>query len=275
MTAQIRAALTWAIVFATVACTAGPPAPTPPVPPPPASATASTPPPPTSEPPVSTTAPPTSAPSSLPPSLAGACWSRSPTDREVVALTFDAGGNDAGVAPILATLRRERVPATFFMTGRWAEVYPERAVAIASGFPVGNHTQTHADLTTLSRAAVTAEVVAAQRSLRRITGRDPRPLFRFPYGASNAQAIDTIHALGYGCIGWTVGSLGWRGTSSGVTVDAIVRAVHDGLAPGAIVLMHVGANPDDGSTLDADALPLVIRTIRAHGYGFVTLPEML
>jgi peptidoglycan/xylan/chitin deacetylase (PgdA/CDA1 family) len=193
----------------------------------------------------------------------------------VVALTFDAGGNDAGVASILATLRRERVPATFFMTGRWAEVYPDQARTIASGFPVGDHSQTHADLTTLSRAGVTAEVLAAQRSLRRITGHDPRPLFRFPYGASSAQAVDTIHALGYGCIGWTIGSLGWRGTSSGVTVDQIVGAVHDGLQPGAIVLMHVGANPDDGSTLDADALPRVIRTIRAHGYGFVTVPELL
>jgi peptidoglycan/xylan/chitin deacetylase (PgdA/CDA1 family) len=196
-----------------------------------------------------------------------------PADRDIVALTFDAGGNDAGVASILETLQGEGVPATFFMTGRWAEVYPDEARTIASGYPIGNHSQTHADLTTLSRRGVTDEVLTAQRSLLRITGHDPRPLFRFPYGASDQEAIATIQALGYGCIGWTIGSLGWRGTSSGITADSIVRAVHDGLRPGAIVLMHVGAHPGDGSTLDADALPRVIRTIRAHGYGFVTVTE--
>ena len=56
-----------------------------------------------------------------------------PATRRVVALTFDAGANDAGVAKILATLAREQVPATFFMTGQWAERYPGEAHPIGSG----------------------------------------------------------------------------------------------------------------------------------------------
>lgn len=48
-----------------------------------------------------------------------------------------------------------------------------------------------------------------------------------------------------------------------------------GLQPGEIVLMHIGSNPDDGSTLDADALPQVIDRIRAAGYGFTTLDALL
>jgi len=39
--------------------------------------------------------------------------------------------------------------------------------------------------------------------------------------------------------------------------------------------MHVGANPDDGTTFDADALPRVIDEIRARGYSFVTLDALL
>jgi peptidoglycan/xylan/chitin deacetylase (PgdA/CDA1 family) len=268
MTAQIRVALAWAIGLVTVACTAGPPAPTPPVPPPPATSIAT----PTAP---TVTTPPTSASPSLPASLAGACWSSLPTERPVVALTFDAGGNDAGVASILSTLRREGVRATFFVTGRWAEVYPEATRTIASRYPVGNHTQTHADLTMLRATEVVDEVRGAERSLARVAGIDPRPLFRFPYGATSVRAIDAIHALGYGCIGWSLDTLGWKGTSESVSAASIVRAVDAGLRPGMIVLMHVGANPDDGSTLDADALPRVIRTVRAHGYGFVTLAEAL
>jgi peptidoglycan/xylan/chitin deacetylase (PgdA/CDA1 family) len=43
------------------------------------------------------------------------------------------------------------------------------------------------------------------------------------------------------------------------------------LTPGQIILMHVGSNPNDNSTLDADALPRVIDELRARGYGFVTI----
>jgi peptidoglycan/xylan/chitin deacetylase (PgdA/CDA1 family) len=45
--------------------------------------------------------------------------------------------------------------------------------------------------------------------------------------------------------------------------------------PGEIVLMHLGSNPDDASTLDADALPTIIAELRAHGYRFVTLDALL
>ncbi|MET1058587.1 MAG: hypothetical protein ABWX84_03265 [Nocardioides sp.] len=45
--------------------------------------------------------------------------------------------------------------------------------------------------------------------------------------------------------------------------------------PGAIVLMHVGAHPRDHSTLDADALPRVIRRLRRAGYALVPLTRVL
>jgi len=47
------------------------------------------------------------------------------------------------------------------------------------------------------------------------------------------------------------------------------------LRPGAIVLMHIGSNPDDGTTLDADALPGTIDRMRAAGYSFVTMDSLL
>lgn len=74
---------------------------------------------------------------------------------------------------------------------------------------------------------------------------------------------------------WTVDTLGWKGTSGGMTVTKVVDRVLAAAEPGAIVLMHVGSNPDDGSTLDADALPIVIRKLRARGFGFVRLSKVL
>ena len=211
----------------------------------------------------------------LPASLVGAEWSRIPTDQRVVALTFDAGANAAGVPAILATLDRTGTPATFFLTGRFVTSFPEESRAIADRYPVGNHTQDHPDLTTLSDAAVLAQIRQAESAIRQATGQDPRPLFRFPFGARDARTMGIVNDAGYGGFRWTVDTLGWQGTSGGRNVDAVVGRVLDTAQPGQIVLLHVGSHPTDGSTLDADALPRIIDELTARGYRFVTLTEAL
>lgn len=211
----------------------------------------------------------------LPTSLLGAEWDRIPTDQRVVALTFDAGANADGVASILATLQRTATPATFFLTGRFVTSFPDQTQAIAAGYPVGNHTQDHPDLTTLDDAAVRAQIQQAETAIREATGRDPRPCFRFPFGARDARTIDLVNDAGYGGFRWTVDTLGWQGTSGGRSVDSVVARVLDTAQPGQIVLLHVGSHPTDGSTLDADALPRIIEELSARDYRFITLPDAL
>lgn len=218
---------------------------------------------------------PTSAPTSpaipaLPAWLAGRDLTVLPTDERVVALTFDAGANADGVASILRTLAEAGVRATFFLTGRWVERYPQEAAAIASVHAIGNHTYDHPDLTALSDRAVRREIADGATSIRAATGRDPRPLFRFPFGASSPHLVGIANSLGYGCVRWTVDTLGWKGTSAGTAEDIVARVL-GALRPGAIVIMHVGSNPDDDSTLDADALPRLIEALQARGYAFTAL----
>lgn len=198
-----------------------------------------------------------------------------PTARKLVALTFDAGGNSVGLPKILSTLASQRVPATFFVTGTWARNDPAAVGRIvAGGHRVGNHSMTHPHLTGMSDAAITNEVLGAQRAIQ-AAGADPRPLFRFPFGDRDARTIATVNTLGYLPIRWTVDTLGWQGTSGGSTAQKVVDRVLGSLRPGEIVLMHVGANPDDGTTLDADALAGVISALRARGYGFMTLDVLV
>jgi peptidoglycan/xylan/chitin deacetylase (PgdA/CDA1 family) len=211
-----------------------------------------------------------SARAAIPPSLVGGEWSRLPTASKVVALTFDCGGNAAGVSSILSTLRKTGATGTFFMTGRFVEAFPTRARVIAARYPVGNHTYSHPHLTSLSAAAVVEEVRRAGAVIRRIVRKDPRPLFRFPYGDRDARTIGLVNSLGYGVIGWTVDTLGWEGRSAGQTPTSVVRRVREALRPGAIVLMHAGAAPD-GSMLDADALPALVVAIRKRGYDLVAV----
>ena len=189
----------------------------------------------------------------------------------MVALTFDGDAGAQGAASIVATLERAHVPATFFLTGQFVRSFPQVVETLRDDhFVVGNHTMTHPHLTQLSSTAVVAEITAGQQRVKAATGVDPRPLFRFPYGEYDARTLKLVHEQGYGAVGWSVDSRGWQGRAAG-TVDDLVNRVRASLRPGAIVLMHLGANPDDGTTFDADALARVISTIRAAGYTFTDL----
>ena len=121
----------------------------------------------------------------------------------------------------------------------------------------------------LTFASVTREIAQANVLIKRATGRDTHPLFRFPYGDRDTRTLAICHRLGYVSIRWTVDTLGWMGESS-QSVPGAIRRVLGHLVPGEIVLMHVGS-ARDRSTIDTKALPAVIRDVRARGYRFVTL----
>jgi peptidoglycan/xylan/chitin deacetylase (PgdA/CDA1 family) len=212
----------------------------------------------------------------IPSGLAGRDLERIPTSRKVVALTFDAGANADAVPSILATLDREGITATFFLTGDFVRRFPSAARSIvAAGHRTGNHTVSHPHLPALADAQVRDQVLTAERLIREATGAQPRPFFRFPYGDRTAHTIALVNAQGYLAVRWTVDSLGWQGTSGGRSAATVTARVLDAAQPGEIVLMHVGSHPTDRSTLDAAALPGIIAGLRQRGYGFVPLDAML
>jgi peptidoglycan/xylan/chitin deacetylase (PgdA/CDA1 family) len=205
----------------------------------------------------------------LPPAVVAGELVRLQTRRHVVALTFDGGGNADGAQRVLGVLRREHVPATFFLTGRFVQSYPLLARMIGRRYLVANHTVNHLDLRRLSTVAVTREITRAQSMILHATGRDPRPLFRFPYGARDSRTLGIVRGLGYVSVRWTVDTWGWMGLTMQSVAGARRRVLHS-LVPGEIVLMHLGS-ARDRSTIDSKALPGVIRAVRARGYRFVTL----
>lgn len=216
-----------------------------------------------------------SAASGWPAVLLGRDWTRIPTSERVVALTFDAGANDAAVASILSTLRARGITATFFLTGDFAQRFAGSAQAIAAaGHRLGNHSVNHPHFSALTDAQMRDQLRGATASIKAVTGSDPSPLFRFPYGDVDARSLSVVGSERYVAVRWTVDSLGWQGTSGGMTADQVVERVVAAATSGEIVLMHVGAHPSDGSMLDAQALPTVIDRLRSAGYRFVTLDAM-
>jgi peptidoglycan/xylan/chitin deacetylase (PgdA/CDA1 family) len=218
---------------------------------------------------------PAASAATVPSGLGGQNWTAIPTNAKVVALTFDAGANADGVQSILGTLARNHVRGTFFLTGNFVRDFPAQSTAIAAaGQRIGDHSVSHPYFTKLTDAQIRDQVLSAQGQIRSVTGADPWPWFRFPYGDYNQHTISVVNGAGFVPVGWTVDTLGWEGTSGGITTQTVLNRVLGSLRPGEIVLMHCGSNPDDHSTLDADALPAVIAALQARGYSFVTIDAL-
>lgn len=197
------------------------------------------------------------------------------TQQHVVALTFDAGA-DRGYAPrILQTLEADHVRATFGMTGLWAERNPDLVRRMARDHDAFiNHTYDHRSFTGLSTQSApltvqqrTWEIERADREIVRLTGHSARPYFRPPYGDYDAATLTLVRKLGYRySIMWTVDSGGWEG----ISVASILQRCLSGVRPGAILLMHVGIQSQDGI-----ALRSLIADLKHRGYHFATIPQLL
>lgn len=211
--------------------------------------------------PVSTTKPPTTLkPGALAP---GKEYVKVPGKARVVAFTFDAAYDPEPLADILDALDAADAPATFFLTGEFVADFPDAVAEIVrAGYPVGNHSYSHPDFTTLSQAKIQSQLERTAALITHAGAADPRPLFRFPYGARDDSTLAAVGDAGYASVYWTIDTLDWKPERTPAQIEA---AVLDQLQPGAIILMHVG------SRQTASVLPEMIRKVRQEGYTLVAL----
>lgn len=217
-----------------------------------------------------------SAPDTAPPpaALLGTEIRRLPTSADVVALTFNAAWDASGLDTVLGELRRRTVPATFFPTGGFADSHPAAVRAMGAAHGLGNHSYSHPYFEDLSTGERAREITRADTAIRRASGAEPLPFFRFPYSATTEDAIADVNELGYAAIEFTTDTNGYLGPAGGMTVDAVVARAVDALGPGAIIQMHVGST-GDGVVLDAEALPRIIDAVQAAGYQVTDLRRFL
>jgi peptidoglycan-N-acetylglucosamine deacetylase len=186
---------------------------------------------------------------------------------KVVALTFDDGFNIPACISIVHTLLASGTTATFFPNGQYVRENPAFWRWVADlGFPLGNHTTTHHDPTSLSAGDLLGNLESDRRILDETTGRPSIDAFRPPYGSSNALVAQVAAIAGYpNMVGWDVDS-GDQTTAH--TVAAEVARATTG-QNGSIVLMHCG------SALTPTALPAIIASYAKRGFSFVTVPALL
>ncbi len=188
-------------------------------------------------------------------------------------LTFDDGPNPRTTDRIVRILEQERVPATFFMLGRYVERYPELARSVAlRGFGIGNHTHTHTKLTLLGPARTAEEVARAHQAIATHTGITPHA-FRAPHGYRNPFLSRALAPFGYRVFGWTFGV--WDTALPGA--DVIRRRMRARLRPGAVLLLHDGDgyDPEGDRSQTAEALPGIIEDCRTMGFEFRSLDRLV
>ncbi|MFI7383918.1 polysaccharide deacetylase family protein [Streptomyces sp. NPDC049813] len=232
-----------------------------------------------------------SGPPTLAPGPAGLTpvFTHVPRARErTVALTFDAdmtadegaraaAGEHFDNPPLIAALRALRVPATVFMTGRWAEQYPAQARDIGADplFEVANHSYSHYAFTgdcyglpTVPAGRMRADVERAFAAFRRAGIKRVVPYFRFPGGCYDRRALRALTPAGVTAVQWDVVS----GDAFATDADAVARQVLDGVAPGSVVVLHCTRS---AAPTTERAVRTVVPALRARGFRFVRVSELL
>jgi peptidoglycan/xylan/chitin deacetylase (PgdA/CDA1 family) len=193
-----------------------------------------------------------------------------------VAITIDVEHPDRPHCPpgtieaILDALADTSVRATFFIQGRWAAAYPDTTERIVrDGHRVGNHAFYHARLDSFTEAGLIDDIQRAEKAISSISGADPRPWFRCPFGAGAAdpriQAV--IGRLGYRQVGWHVDARDWDpGRSATNVADSMVA---DAVGrDGYVILLH------SWPSVTSEALRRAVAALRTTGATFVTLDEL-
>ena len=189
-------------------------------------------------------------------------------NRKLIAFTFDDAPKRSleNILAVFASFNESNpdcpASATVFFNGYFFDAVSRQTVhaAYALGFELGNHTQSHLDLTTLDRSALQAEIDQTDALLEKIDGKK-RHLLRAPFGKVNELVREVTQTP---ILDWTIDTLDWTGVSQ----DDIYSSVYSARASGAIVLMH------DGYANTVSALKRLLPDLKADGYQVVSVSQL-
>ncbi len=190
-----------------------------------------------------------------------------------VALTFDACqtiGQPTGYdEAIIRILDGTNTPATLFLGGLWMQAHPAQTRALAANplFELGNHSWSHPDFAEMTSEQMSVEILHTQDIMYNLTGRQPR-LFRFPFDTHTHEALATVGQHGLRAV---QGNVITGDADPHVSPRDIIDVVTTQTQNGSIIVMHV----NERGWHTAEALPIVIQRLRAEGYTFVTVSQLL
>ena len=211
-------------------------------------------------------------------------------EKKLIALTFDADMTpwmeyllQSGKVKsyydknIVSLLQKTQTKATFFLTGMWIELYPQPTRDLAANplFEIGNHSYSHPSfdgfcfgLGQIPDSEDEEQVEKTQQLLKTVAQVDGK-YFRFPGGCYSQKDLDIVTKLGLTVIHWDVaGEDGFNNSTVSIEQN-ILNHVQNG----SIIVLHLNGPPNAPKT--AEALPVIIAALKAKGYEFVKVSELL
>lgn len=183
-------------------------------------------------------------------------------DGLIIALTFDDGPYPEVTSEILDVLEQYGVKATFFVLGSRVKGREETLRRMeALGCEIGNHTWSHADLTTLSAAQCVAEIENTNEEFKRVLGHGAA-VVRPPFGFYNSTVRKVVP---YPLILWTIDTGDWQKQDPARLAQKVIEQAKEGC----VILMH------DQQTSTAEAMQTIIPALIDEGFRFVTVSEMI
>lgn len=191
-----------------------------------------------------------------------------PTDKKIVALTFDISWGDTQAENVLKVLQENKVEkATFFLSSPWSSTHRHLVQKIdGAGYEIGSHGHKHDNYSGMSDDEVRKQIQTAHHILTDITGKAPN-LIRMPNGDFNKRVLQIANNLGYKVIQSGTDSGDWKNPGVDMIVNRVVNKAH----PGDIILMHAS----DTCKQTHLALPAILEHLSAKGYRFVTVSELI
>lgn len=205
-----------------------------------------------------------------------------------VALTFDADmtadqdkraarGERFDNPQLIATLRRLKAPATVFMTGKWAEQYPDQARSIGRDplFEVANHSYSHHAFSTPCYGLPAVAPGSARQDVQRASAAFEKagvertvPYFRFPGGCYDDAVLREIGPAKVTAVQWDVVSGDAFAKKSGPVADQVLAQVK----PGSVVVMHC---THSAAPATEEAIRRIVPELRARGYELVRVSDLI
>ncbi|MDQ0914177.1 polysaccharide deacetylase family protein [Paenibacillus sp. V4I5] len=196
---------------------------------------------------------------------------RGSAQEKKVALTFDDGPDTRFTPKVLDALKASQVKATFFVLGVQANAHPDIIRRIVKeGHVIGNHSYSHANLPKLTADKFQSQIISTESVLQGLIGYAPK-LIRPPYGAINEEQVRWIADHHYLIVNWNVDSLDWKSLNS----DQVLNNIMQQTKPGSIILQHSGGADSQDLSGTVQAIGPLISKLKAAGYTFVTVPELL
>ncbi|WP_027470082.1 polysaccharide deacetylase family protein [Deefgea rivuli] len=191
--------------------------------------------------------------------------------RRWIALTFDDGPSNY-TRRLLAILKQQQVPATFYMTAKSMEGREDLVKEVwQAGHELGNHSVNHPHLSELAERYWDEEIGPTQEKFRSIVGFAPNTM-RPPYGEITDAQIEDLAKRGIKVVLWSIDTQDWNKNRMLFGAHKIERSIQDAIHEEAIVLMHDAGGRRENTLAAVEQL---IPWLKAGGYEFVTVSQML